>query len=156
MSMLNGLEICNLMLILKNIPENYDIDPNIWGYFIGNTFINNSDKSKANVLTALTLLMIFGRNNMNIVYRQVISQWLIEDLEVHSWSVDDTESLLIMINMMTSPFVDKAYKDKILSNVDKKYKKPMRLIGKRKSPFMQWPEFKLTKACLAKYSAEVY
>jgi len=155
-SMLNGLEICNLMLILKDIPENYDIDSNIWRQFIGDALVNYTNESNVNVLTALTLLMIFGRNNVNAVFRQVVSKWLIKDLEAHSWSVDNTESLMIMINMMTSPFVDKVYKNEILSHVDKKYEKPMMIIGQWKSPFMQWSEFKLTKACMKKYSAEVY
>lgn len=155
-SMLNGLEICNLMLILKAIPENYDIDPKIWDHFIGDTFDNFTDDSKVNVLMALTLLMIFGRNNINAFYRHTISKWLMADLKAHRWSVDDTESLMVMINVMTSPFVDKFYKDEILNHVDRKYKKAMTVIGQWKSPFMQWSEFKLTKACLIKYSAEVY
>ena len=58
--------------------------------------------------------------------------------------------------MMTSNLVGDSFKVCITSNVDRKFKNALNIIRKRKSPFMQWEEFNLTKACQIKYSAEVY
>ncbi len=155
LNMLNGLEISNLMMILNCIPENYEIDIRIWNSFIGDAFDHYEDE-KANILMALTLMMVFGRNNVNRSSRNTICRWLIEDVRMHNWSVDDTESFLIMINMMTSPFIEHAYKDEILSHVEERFRRPLEIISKQRSPFMQWSEFKLAKACQAKYAADVY
>lgn len=154
--MTKGLEICNLMLILKSIPENYSICDEIWEAFLGDAFNDYQFDGRVNFLMALSLMMVFGRNEVNAKYKEIVSEWLMSDLDYHKWSVDDTESLMIMINMMTSPYVDKKYKNGVLSHVDDKFKEPLKVIGRGKSPFMQWTEFRLAKACQMKYSAEVY
>lgn len=155
-SELNGLEISNLMLIMKNIPGNYNVSPNIWNNFINNAFNKYQENGKTNFLVALTLLNIFGSNKVYFDINKEICNWLIEDLENHKWSVDDTESFMIIVNLMTSPFVEDSFKERIITNVDKKFRRALNIIGKNKSPFMQWDEFNLTKACQIKYSAEVY
>lgn len=155
-SILNGLEISNLMLIMKNIPESYNISPDIWNNFINNAFDKYQEDGKTNFLVALTLLNIFGTSKVYSEIKIKICKWLVEDLKIHNWSVDNTECLMIIINMMTSNLVGDSFKVCITSNVDRKFKNALNIIRKRKSPFMQWEEFNLTKACQIKYSAEVY
>ncbi len=155
-SELNGLEISNLMLIMKNIPESYNVSPDIWNNFIDNAFNKYQEDGKTNFLVALTLLNIFGSNEVYFDNKEEICNWLIEDLENHKWSVDDTESFMIIVNLTTSPFVEDSFKEHIITNVDRKFRKALNIIGENKSPFMQWQEFNLTKACQIKYSAEVY
>lgn len=156
MSMLNGLEISNLMLIMKEIPNNYNILPDIWNKFINDTFNIYDEQGNTSFLVALTLLELFGSDKAYSFNRNTICEWLIQDLDMHDWSVDDTECLMIMVNMITSSFVDESFKSQIVSKVDKKFSEALSVISERKSPFMQWDEFNLTKACQIKYSAEVY
>lgn len=155
-SKLNGLEISNLMLIMKNIPVSYNISPDIWNNFIDNAFNKYQENGKTNFLVALTLLNIFGSNEVYSKIKIKICNWLIEDLNNHRWSVDGTESFMIIVNLMTSPFVGDSFKKNITTNVDRKFARALNIIRKNKSPFMQWQEFSLTKACQIKYSAEVY
>lgn len=153
---LNGLEISNLMLILLNIPCGYRIDNSIWEHFLDDAFHEYGKDNKVNFLSALTLLMIFGHSDSNPDVKDDICGWFLDDLKKHDWDIDNVECLLIMTSMMTSPYVDKVYKDKILNGVAEDFRKALEAISKRRSPFMQWDEFRLAKACQMKYSAEVY
>lgn len=153
---LNGLEICNLLLLTIIMPRSFRISENDWDMFLKGRFISYDPNGEENVLMALTLLFLLGRDNSDKTIVERICNWLVANAAAKKWDVDDTECFLIITTMIPSPIVPQNYKEKIIEALPKKIKEATSVLKGKTSPFAQWKNFNLAKACQMKYMAEVY
>lgn len=156
LSRLNGLEISNLLLILTLIPRQYSVNHIVLENFLSKKLDRYQQNGDVNVLTALTLLFVLCKNGSNNKLKHRICRWLLQDAEAHMWSLDDAESFLIITSLYILPDIEKKFKIEIYHHVEEKFRTALERLSKGQSPFMQWHRFNLIKACLFKYSAEVY
>jgi len=154
---LNGLEISNLLLIIMEMPRSCHITANDWETFLKDRFVEYSTNGVENILMAITLLPILGRNDGNSSLSLRICDWLMADAEFHEWNIDDMECFLIISTLLPAPSIPSTYKEKIINAMPEQFREAAsRMTTSKTSPFAQWEDFKLTKACQMKFSAEVY
>jgi len=151
------LEISNLLLIIMEMPRSCHITANDWETFLKDRFVEYSTNGVENILMAITLLPILGRNDGNSSLSLRICDWLMADAEFHEWNIDDMECFLIISTLLPAPSIPSTYKEKIINAMPEQFREAAsRMTTSKTSPFAQWEDFKLTKACQMKFSAEVY
>jgi hypothetical protein len=155
---LNGLEITNLLLILKDIPKSHRVPQHIVSTFLGEKFKNVD--SDVNFLMAFSIINIIENDNRFIEIKDMVSSWLLLRLDSKSLDLDDTECVYIISSVLVSPFLSETCKKYIERKLGDTYGGVMTNIIQAyqmsKSPFTKWESFNLSKACSKKISSEVY
>lgn len=149
-----GLEICNVLSIMSDLPENFAISSNIMLDFIGDVF--DDPNSDANFLMAFALLKSLKDSSIadpDGVISSQITDWLISRLEAKNWNIGDAECFYIISGLMPLKLLSapkKAIITSHLSNVD------VKKLESSRSSFMQWKGASLRKACDEKFAVDVY
>lgn len=149
-----GLEICNVLSIMNDLPDNFAISSSIMIDFIGDAFDNSN--SGVNFLMAFALLKSLKDSSIadpgNII-NDKITDWLISRLETKNWNLGDAECFYIVSGLMPLKLFDRNKKAKIVqhyNNLD------VKKLESNRSPFMQWKGASLRKACDEKFAVDVY
>lgn len=149
-----GLEICNVLSIMNDLPDNFAISSNIMLDFIGDAF-DNLDR-EINFLMAFALLKSLKDSSIadpNNIIRDKILDWLIKRLETKEWDLGDAECFYIISGLMPLKIINSEKKTTIINhyeNVD------MMKLESGRSPFFQWKGASLRKACDEKFAVDVY
>lgn len=149
-----GLEICNVLSIMNDLPDNFAISSNIMLEFIGAAF--NSPDSDVNFLIAFALLKSLKDSSIadpNGAISNKISDWLISRLEAKDWNLGDAECFYIVSGLMPLKLFSREKKAIVMqhyNNLD------VKKLDSVRSPFMQWKGTSLRKACDEKFAVDVY
>lgn len=150
----NGLEICNLLSIMTDLPDNFAISNNIMLDFIGEAF--DTPDSDVNFLMAFAILKSLKESSIadvNGVILNKITDWLLSRLEKKNWDIGDAECFYIISGIMPLKSI-KGNKKTAITQHFKDF--DLKKLESTHSPFMQWKGASLRKACDEKFAVDVY
>lgn len=149
---LNGLEICNVLTLMKDIPEQY--------YFSNTTLQNFLNEKLNNPESDINFLMVFalmqGLRKCNEPIKKRCITWLLGRLKLKEFDIDDAECFYITFGILTLREAEKYKGIGIASTYFNKqiFGDMTKLSGH--SLFMQWKGTSLQKACTEKVAGDVY
>lgn len=151
----DGLEICNLLAVMSDLPESYALSNTVLNNFANNQFskeyFGEEGNHGVNFLMAFALMQSLKKVNSNL--KQEIYDWLLNRLDFKKWDCNDAECCYIIIGLsyindttLEANFFEKAKDHQI--HIPTK--------SNQNLSFMQWQGVTLQKACSEKVSANVY
>lgn len=155
---LSGLEICNILSIMNDLPSSFAISNDVIMTFIDHKF--DETNTDVNFLMAFAILkslkepnILYGKEHLEEDVQGIIVSWLLKRLSLKDFAITDAESFYIIAGLMPLKTVNAVTKQDI-SDHFKKYN--VSDLSTYRSLFMQWRGTTLHKAIEEKFAVDVY
>lgn len=155
---LSGLEICNMLSIINDLPSDFSISNDVIMTFIDHKFDNDNDD--VNFLMAFAILkslkepnLLYCNEHEDEDIQNIIVDWLINRLSNKGYDLRDAECFYIIAGLMPLKTLDSNTKERITQGVDNINVKGL---CSSRTLFMQWKGSTLQKAIDEKFAVDVY
>lgn len=145
-----------LLILARELGYAYRLAPEVISSFI------DESKLQYNLFTCIILLYYYANHKCYDAQKALLKDEILKKyrLVAESERKRNSELTILTADMMTCPFVDDTYKQKLLTLIGitevKDQQKIMRFAKKQKYIFTRWTMFNLNKELQAKISQEVY
>ena len=154
------VETLYLLIALKGLGKEYRIDKELLCKHYGIDLEQQKCEIHLNYFSIVVLLFYIENRQRYTEAKEIIKASVLEKFEACSSQkrTKTTELILLLFDLLACPYLDRPFKDKLLTlfEVPKDLELRTVMIGKRKNWFTKWTDFDFGKELEAKKSQEVY
>lgn len=157
----NQIETLYLLLLLKQLGKNYRLSEKELAKYIGIESITNDTVEGLNYFVVTVTLFYIENIKIYLDIKKILLDFIIAEIaKIDSVNRGrQSESVMLMLDILSCPYVDEETKKKILCFVDEDLTEPSSfsfLCDSKRLWFTKWVDFDLQKEIEEKRSQEVY